>query len=879
MSVSQEVANLTTAVDELTSAVNVKKATLDQKVVDATNQANRSDSEADRSRDEANRSRNEANRSEVEANRSRDEANTAEAHKNTALQYRDQAIATVTVDQGSIPAAPGKVPVAGTDAKIDYNYLPLSEPLAAIAASTVEGENKDLEEFFHEREQDAELVSINAELSHVDAELQRLEDKIDNKEAGIPATYKAIIEQDFLVDGFSSAYNAEIMRGMGGSGFYINRNYGIDDGSVGKRRPFTAGSTQLHQHNHPNYYRMIGLGEQSAIVNGYYVRTTHNDPRLVDQDGNELNAPAIPADVLAKPTGVTLSGTTTVLDTASDTQARYMRNQFTQHLDDCRLDLIYMEVWLQQLTVDGTLDDASLSFRHSENADTLRGLLEFAEKLNFSGAKDTPENGSFRSGMITFVAEDGTPEYAFVTYRLRAKSVGKPSTRVAKTTYTDGDVTPNLNFGVVAAGFGGTHGHALETPLTAAEMNTLIGGGTIYAETGYNKAEASPDAENHSHLWELTWNGSTVTGMSIGARGVEQPADEFLAVNPAYTPAISSYRKANGTYTGPVIWNTTVQPHVHPLDVKIVQDRFPFDLYKAVNHIVDNDNRYLLVKDQLELQRLRDSNPNAGWKELAESNFARFKLRDDDLRAICEGVWGLDGEGAYIPEDINSYGSVYSTYDPANPSDRLNMARYNRVYNYGAAGASGRSSAKRGFSDPTLYVAKTTRTDVVEGYSWMIPIELVVRAPVEIWNPWDLILIEGRPDSNNSSGNGSQSSPWNAAFTQLWYSLLPTGLFNASDDDPANTATGGTWVMSNDGNAYPANNSGIWVKYSNAGDYRDLNGNPYSTVFRQRIVIAPVWHEYTYGNVQLENFKETMKTALKELRAGTLSDADIDNII
>jgi hypothetical protein len=161
----------------------------------------------------------------------------------------------------------------------------------------------------------------------------------------------------------------------------------------------------------------------------------------------------------------------------------------------------------------------------------------------------------------------------------------------------------------------------------------------------------------------------------------------------------------------------------------------------------------------------------------------------------------------------------------------------------------------------------------------MIPIELVVRAPVEVWNPWDLALIDGRPNSQNSSGDGSQGNPWNAAFTQLWYSMLPVGFFNSNDDDAADTSTGGTWVMGQDGNTYPAENSGIWVKYNNAGDYRDLNGNPYSTVFRQRTVIAPVWHEFTYANQQLENFKDSVREALKGVRSGTFTDSDIDNII
>ena len=413
-------------------------------------------------------------------------------------------------------------------------------------------------------------------------------------------------------------------------------------------------------------------------------------------------------------------------------------------------------------------------------------------------------------------------------------------------------------------------------------MNTLLSGATIYAETGYARSPDSPDEESHSHLWSLTWNGSTVVGQSIGARGVTADAHTFLAVAPGATNVnIASYRMDSGMMSGtPVIWDTTVVPHVHPLDVKIVQDRFPFDLYKAVNHIIDNDNRYKLVKDQQELGRLRVSDPNATWKDLAESGKARFHMEQNDMISICESVWGLDGAGAYISEEIDSYGNDYATFDASNQTDRLNMARYNRTYGYGDPGASGRRSARRGFSDPTLFVAKTNSSSVVEGYTWMVPIELVVRAPVEIWNPWDIILLEGRPDGINSSGSGnSASDPWNAAFTQLWYSLLPPGFFNSNNDDPADTSTGGKWIMANDGNAYPAENSGIWIKYDNAADYRDASNNPYSTVFRQRMVIAPVWHEFTYGNQQLENFKDTVREALKGVRAGTFTDSDIDNII
>ena len=57
----------------------------------------------------------------------------------------------------------------------------------------------------------------------------------------------------------------------------------------------------------------------------------------------------------------------------------------------------------------------------------------------YSGAKDLPENGSFRCGVISLVNADGTPEYAYLNYRLRARAVGKLSPRVPKTSYSTGD--------------------------------------------------------------------------------------------------------------------------------------------------------------------------------------------------------------------------------------------------------------------------------------------------------------------------------------------------------------------------------------------------------------------------------------------------------
>ena len=125
-------------------------------------------------------------------------------------------------------------------------------------------------------------------------------------------------------------------------------------------------------------------------------------------------------------------------------------------------------------------------------------------------------------------------------------------------------------------------------------------------ETGYGKSDASPASENHTHLEQLTWNGSTIVAQDVGARAIGVTGNTFLAVGGA-TPSIASYRKADGTYAGPVLWNTSAVPHQHPLDVQMVQDRFPFDLAKAVAHTIDNSNRFKLVKDIEALNRLRVS--------------------------------------------------------------------------------------------------------------------------------------------------------------------------------------------------------------------------------------------------------------------------------
>ena len=114
-----EVAALTHATTQLLNTVNVRKATLDASVDAAAGSAS-----------SAANSAQSASQSAASAATTLNETETA---RNTAHTYRDQAVAVVTSNDGSFESAPGKVPVAGLDGKIDYDYLPLASQNAIVA--------------------------------------------------------------------------------------------------------------------------------------------------------------------------------------------------------------------------------------------------------------------------------------------------------------------------------------------------------------------------------------------------------------------------------------------------------------------------------------------------------------------------------------------------------------------------------------------------------------------------------------------------------------------------------------------------------------------------------------------------------------------------
>jgi len=166
---------------------------------------------------------------------------------------------------------------------------------------------------------------------------------------------------------------------------------------------------------------------------------------------------------------------------------------------------------------------------------------------------------------------------------------------------------------------------------------------------------------------------------------------------------------------------------------------------------------------------------------------------------IFENIPGLGG----LDEIIEEYKSIDSNgiYDPAN------KARYHRRYTTGRD-AVGRGAYINGWNDPTLITAFTKNSQIVHGTSYMIPLELILRTPLETWNPNDLEL----KSRSAITGSGTASSPYNG-FAENFYNYHTPAEFYAGFDgtDPADTGKGAKAIRNMHGDVSNYIASGIWI--------------------------------------------------------------------
>ena len=560
--------------------------------------------------------------------------------------------------------------------------------------------------------------------------------------------------------------NAEMFRMMGSSGVISTRQYTAAVPFNNKERIFGTNYSALSIHNHPNYRGMAGMGEFSACINGYYIRTRHNDYRIFAPvqgtylQRKEILPPEIPANVLALPLG---SGYGSATPFEAGTQYSYMKNIYKDNKEDCVFFLSYMEAWWETYE-ESNNGDYTDSFRHFNNVSSTKEMLEKSMYFNTSGHKDRLENNPFEPVMVRKVNEFGVP--VVCTFRCRINSI----------------------------------------PV----------------------ATLSP------------------TG-----------------------PTSKEFKLGDGT--------TQLFPLIS----------LPFDNTKATNGVIDSTNVFKMRRDLR--AKFRGGSTSTTWAQIMATSRPIFDLDGNKLQQICQMCPGMMGIDSFLTEEYTQYGlsDVLTKYktslaiDPVTlelnrplspPENVLNAAYYNQAYTFVAKDASNRNDAIRGFNDPNLMVARNTLPRVIGGTSYMIPLELVLRTPRESFDP---LAASGatRPIISPTANGKLSTTPLTNAHFDNYNFTIPADLYGIVSQDGTDVAdtSSSAWVTTPSGPKF-LRASGLSVF-----DYND-NGVA-NTGHRKRFPIFQEYHDYAKAGGDVSLMKVALKTLLKKARTGTLTDADIDDLL
>jgi hypothetical protein len=363
----------------------------------------------------------------------------------------------------------------------------------------------------------------------------------------------------------------------------------------------------------------------------------------------------------------------------------------------------------------------------------------------------------------------------------------------------------------IIVGNTGSHYHHIAEPLSQAQIEQLKTGAvpalTVKTSTDFN----------HHHDIRITWKNGQLIGEDLDTS------------------------------------------HQHPVSV-IYGDssQLPYNEDKALKGIIDHTNRFKLVKDLRSRARVGNN------QKLIRSRMARFECVD--LAQLCEQLPGLNGVGASLKETYDQYGLNDTLQDWL--GGELNAAYYNRRYRFNRNDASGRVTANRGFNDPTLFCAKTTHSKVVGGFSWMIPLELILRTPREYWNPYECAYVPNtqlRAEEKNHGGKNAETA-FSGIDDRHFYFGTPKALLSEqiTGNDPADT-TNTAWVK--DKNGTPR------LLYGNGIRVHDYDGH------RQRFPVYPLYFEHSHDANQQHWLRDNLKTLLKQAVSGTLTINDIDEML
>jgi hypothetical protein len=298
--------------------------------------------------------------------------------------------------------------------------------------------------------------------------------------------------------------------------------------------------------------------------------------------------------------------------------------------------------------------------------------------------------------------------------------------------------------------------------------------------------------------------------------------------------------------------------------IDITLAAMPYYEPDAVKSKISAINKFSLRKDLRQRWRDNKTESNArAWDDIIRTQRASFDLPPQQLRKLCEAIPGFLGPSGVINETYTDFG-----FDDRIPeygtTETKNVAFYNKRYSFSDHDAVGRKNAHRGFNDPNLFVARTDDAKVVDGFTYMIPYEMILRTPRENWNP-DNIPDLGKAVTHapDFPSGDSATSPMPGMHYNKYNFTLPADLFvdpNSEDFDVADTRFS-AWIDS----------TGTPKQYYAAGiKIFDYDGH------RRRFAVFANYHDYSKASGDLDLLKKELKVLLKGIKNGTLNDGDID---
>jgi len=707
-----------------------------------------------------------------------------------------------------------------------------------------------------------------------------------------------IFDLNQLQDAFTVTEKQEMAQWSFSSGVMGSRQYTANDSFDPAKRTFDAPYAALNIHNHPNYRGQMGMAEVAVMINGTYYRSRHNDYRARSNqlsvgalrpymytntveshnhgfrfpltEENTLDLMSGKLDSLVIRTGlyneahnhyhewsISWNGTSLVsvpvadstghshtltLGTMSDNENSYPTGYLFAPKMYLNPDPDLPDSGVNQVTGECTL--GSNQYTVLKNVWALApaniamdlAYIEFWFEL-VDPAGGVPDAGdSFRHAEL---AADLTAAYRRSTsltasgHKNRLENISVGPAQIVNVTDDGTPIYANPVFRIVCKRVGNMGGVGVVQPAPTVTVQVASGHGHVLAPLTVTEMG---DLKNGDPVVKATLGGSHIHSYTI------------------------TFNSGTKTYTAVQIAGDS---HDHGLTFA---DKFsgnlPYNKAKAAAGTIDSGNVFTLIRDLQSLSR------TGGPDGLINNRRARFHVKD--LDRICEMCPGIDGEGAFIEEShLNpDNGQLDVLADPDDINQPLNAAYYNREYLF-STDASGRNTAHRGFNDSNLHVARTNNPKIVNGYTYMLPLELLARSPVEEWFPFNFTQVARNVlEAEETAGN--DGSTFAKALSGVNYNHFhfqtPYQMYSDTAPDPADPAdtTNSAWVTTTEGNVVQC-----WASGMSCFTHDGVN--------RLRFPCYPLAQQFSYESSQFEVFKGVLKPLLEGLRAGTVTVDDIDD--